>query len=150
VLTPSPLRRVAGAGVLTALAALLFNLGLAHPPAALILRLFVLVLGVGAAWLGWRFWRATAATLELTAHELRERGGRRLALVAEMRMLRHGVFAFKPSSGFVITLADPAAPAFAPGLWWRLGRQLGVGGGAARHAARTMADTLSVLLTKPR
>lgn len=149
VLTPSPLRRVAGAGVLATLAALLLDLGLAHPPAALILRLFVLALGLGAAWLGWRFWRATAATLELTSNALRERDGRCLALVADMRMVRGGLFAFKPSSGFVITLAAAAPPAFAPGLWWRLGRRLGVGGGTARHAARSMADTLTVLLTQP-
>ncbi|MDP2737636.1 MAG: hypothetical protein Q8O82_02755 [Pseudorhodobacter sp.] len=150
VLTPSPLRRVAGAGVLAALAALLLDLGLAHPPAALILQLFALALAAGAAWLGWQFWHATAATLELTRHCLRERDGRCLALVADMRMVRGGVFAFKPSSGFVITLAAAAPPAFAPGLWWRLGRSLGVGGGTARHAARAMADTLTVLLTLPR
>jgi len=139
VLTPSPLRRVAGAGVLAA-----------HPPAALILQLFVLTLGVGAAWLGWRFWRATAATLELTGHALRERDGRCLALVADMRAVGNGVFAFKPSSGFVITLATPAPRGFAPGLWWRLGHHLGVGGATARHDARALADTLTALLALPR
>ena len=150
VLTPSPLRRVAGAGMLAALAALLLDLGLAHPPAALILQLFVLTLGVGAAWLGWRFWRATAATLELTGHALRERDGRCLALVADMRAVGNGVFAFKPASGFVITLATPARRGFAPGLWWRLGHHLGVGGATARHDARALADTLTALVAQPR
>jgi len=148
-LTPSPLRRLAGAGVLAALAVLLAWLGLAHPPAALIWQAFLLALAAGTAWLGWRFWQATAKALELTAHELRERDGRCLARVADMRAVGNGVFAFKPASGFVITLAASAPRGFAPGLWWRLGHHLGVGGAVARQDARALADTLALLLARP-
>ncbi|MDP4032066.1 MAG: hypothetical protein Q8P60_04285 [Pseudorhodobacter sp.] len=150
VLVPSFARRLAGAGVLAALAGLLLYLALWYPPAAMIWRLFLLGFGAGVAVLVLRLWQATAAPLELTSLELREHGGRCLALVCDMRSISRGVFAFKPSNGFLIRLARPGPRVWAPGLWWRLGRLLGVGGVTSGQAARNMADTITILLNQRR
>ena len=60
-----------------------------------------------------------------------------------------GAFAFKPSNGFTVRLKSPAPRAWLPGLWWRLGRRVGVGGATPGKAARDMADVITILLKDP-
>ena len=42
--------------------------------------------------------------------------------------VERGLFAFKPSNGFLILLNNPMSRAWHPGLWWRFGRRIGIGG----------------------
>lgn len=99
-----------------------------------------------AFWFSWRLGRATALGLELTEDELRDTDGRVLVRVAQILAVDRGTFAFKPSGGFVLKLADAPGTAWQPGLWWRFGKRLGVGGVTARVQARHMADAIAVLL----
>jgi hypothetical protein len=107
-------------------------------------------LGGAAIWLGVRLWQATALPLELTPAGLRVADGRVVARMAEIGRVGHGVFAFKPSNGFVLTLDRPAAAAWAPGLWWRLGKRVGVGGVTSRHEGRAMAEIIEIELRRRR
>jgi len=141
-LDPRGPRRIAGTAVLAALAALVLYLALAHPPSGIGWRLFLTAFGLAALWLTVRLWQATSVVLELTATELREAGGRRLALLSEVQGIDRGLFAFKPSNGFVLTLATSAPNVWAPGLWWRIGRRVGVGGMTPRNASRYMAEAI--------
>lgn len=74
------------------------------------------------------------------------RTGRPLALMEDIQEIERGMFALKPSNGFVVRLKTKAAPAWAPGLWWRTGRRLGVGGVTSAGAAKAMADLLALRL----
>lgn len=147
-LYPSVPRRAFAAMVLGALGGILVWIALAHPPEGLGWRLFLLGFGGLTLWGTLRMWQATALGLELTGEELRDSAGRRLARLDEIRSVSRGVFAFKPSNGFLITLHAPGPVAWAPGLWWRLGRRLGVGGVTGRDEARFMAEMLDSLLTR--
>lgn len=149
-LYPSGPRRAFGSAVLVALGALVLWVAVVVPPQALGWRLFLLVAG-GVAMLGAvRMWQATAQGLALTREELRQEDGRVLARVDAMREVNRGALAFKPSNGFLIVLDQPGPRAWAPGLWWRIGRRLGVGGVTSGQEARFMAETLAALIAERR
>lgn len=145
-LRPSPPRRVLGVALLASLGAVLIWLALAIPPGALGWLLALLAAGVAALWLAVRMWQASTQGLVLTRELLRDEAGTVLARVEEIRAVNRGVFAFKPAGGFTLSLRAPAARAWAPGLWWRLGRSVGVGGVTHRHEARYMAEVLETLI----
>ncbi|MFN3972167.1 MAG: hypothetical protein ACK4GO_13210 [Gemmobacter sp.] len=145
-LYPSAPRRAFGAGVLVALGALLLWVAFVVPPQDFGWRVFLLAAGALAIWGALRLWQATAQGLELTATELREDGGRVLARLSEVREVARGALAFKPSNGFLLVLDRPGPGVWAPGLWWRVGRRVGVGGVTSGQEARFMAETIATLI----
>ncbi len=144
-ITPTLSRRVAGTGALVALGLLLASFALRTPPEPTPWRPALGLLGVVMLWQAVRLWRATALGIELTPDVVRDTSGRVLAEVAQIRRLERGVFAFKPSNGFLIRLAAPGAFVWAPGLWWRVGTRVGVGGVTPAWQSRHMAETLAAL-----
>ena len=145
-LEPSPSRRAFAIGVLYVLGALLLLIAFSQP-AAPGWTLFLVVMGALAALGGELLRRATARTLELTVEGLFDSGGRCLARWDDIDRIDRGAFAFKPSNGFLIVLRSPGPRGWAPGLWWQLGRRVGVGGVTPRQAARFMAETISRALS---
>ncbi|MBD3765520.1 MAG: hypothetical protein IE927_12535 [Rhodobacterales bacterium] len=145
-LSPSPLRRALAAVLLIGVGGLLLGAGVEEAPTPLAVR--VLLVGAGAVLVGLAvaMWRATARGLELTKEVLRDTSGQVLVRVDQIRGIERGAFALKPAAGFVLRL-DHAAPAvWVPGLWWRVGRRLGVGGVAGRIEARVMAETIETMV----
>lgn len=145
-LSVAPARRWIGVGTLALLGLLLLYVLVAHPPSGIGSVLVLLVFGFVALAGAEALRQATAYNLELTATELRESGGRRLALVAEIESVERGAFALKPSNGFMIRLKAPAARHWSPGLWWRLGRRIGVGGVTSAGEGKAMSEALGFLL----
>ncbi len=137
-------RRALGVGALVVLGGLMLAMALGTPMAAP-WRLVFVALGLAALWAARAMYRATAAVLELTRSELRERGGPVLARVAEIERVDRSMFAMKPSNGFLLTLARPGARAWRPGLWWRIGRRVAIGGVTPASQTRPMADILAAL-----
>ena len=144
-LDPSRGRRVMGAAVFVMLGGLLVWLGMSTSP-TLGWQVILVAGGALAVFLGVRIWRVSAVALELTEVELREVDGRRLALVSEITTVESGAFAFKPSNGFLVRLRDPAARAYVPGIWWRIGRKVGVGGMTNVSQAKAMSEILTALV----
>ncbi|PTW51301.1 hypothetical protein [Rhodovulum kholense] len=142
----SALRRVIGLGVLLALAGLLLQIALVHPPAAIGYRAFLLAMGAGALALAEAMRRATARRLVLTREGLFDDRGRELARIERISGLDRGMLAFKPSNGFSLSLTEPLPRAWAPGVWWRFGRRVGVGGVTSAGEAKAMAEILTALL----
>ncbi len=146
-LQPSAPRRVVGVAVLGGLG--LFFLGVATrsltgTPVAM---LTFLAMGALILWLAVRLWASTANGLVLTGTELRDTTGQVLARVDQIRSVERGVFAFKPAGGFtLVTSGTAGARAWAPGLWWRAGNRIGVGGVTHRHEGRYMAEVLSEMI----
>lgn len=145
-LSASGTRRVFGVTIIGALAFLLLYLALWHPPESMLWRIFLLGFGCLALYGGMRLWQDTMIVIELTATELREKGGRLLAPVADARDVARGALALKPSNGFSVSLTRSHGFAWAPGLWWRLGKQVGVGGVTSSQEARYMAEQLAALI----
>ena len=147
-LTPSPARRIFAVGFSGGLGLLCVGLSLLRPPAEPVWILFLLALGAGALWLAWRIALATRTSIELTSAGLRDGEGRILAPLARIVAVERGAFAFKPSNGFLVRLSAPGERAWQPGVWWRFGRRLAVGGVTPSAQGRMMADALTALLVE--
>ena len=144
-LRASPMRRAFAVGVLAALGFLLLSMGITEPIGAIWRA--ALVAGGGLACLcSVILWRSTGGVLVLSGDALRDGDGQVIASLAEMVRVDRGSFAFKPSNGFAVTLHRPAETRWVPGLWWRVGRRLGVGGVLPAAQARLMAERLMVLI----
>ena len=139
-------RRVIGIAMLVMVSLILLWIAFARPPEALGWRLFLLAMGGGGLWLSDLMRRATGTRLQLTSESLTDSEGRVLALVSDIRSVDRGTFAFKPSGGFLLRLRTAGPFAWAPGLWWRVGRRIGVGGATSRHEAKYMGEVLALMV----
>lgn len=145
-LQPAPARRAIGTAIVAALGGLLLWLAVVAPPASPLWLAFLLGLGALALWAAVRIWHATGNAVEMTEAGLRDSDGTVIADFDEIAAIDRGIFAFKPSNGFLLKLAAPAPRTWRPGLWWRTGRRVGVGGLTPRGPARAMADAIQVRL----
>lgn len=143
----SAARRTIGVASLGGLGALLLYITLATPPAPG-WQAFLIAMGLGALWMAHRTWKATALALILTGEALRDSTGMVLARIDEIERIDRGMFAMKPSNGFALVLRQPRAHAWRPGLWWRLGRRVAVGGMAAAAQTRPLADVMTAMVAE--
>ena len=146
-LEASPIRRLFGLTVMFALGGMLVYLGLTLP-ADLLGRAFLIVLGGFALWGAELMRRATNSTVELRKTGLFDGDGTEIAPLDQILRIDRGVFAFKPSTGFIVTLQSSGRRSWRPGLWWRVGRRVGIGGVTAAHQAKAMAEILSALMSE--
>lgn len=146
--TPSMMRRVTAVGMLVVLGVLLLRVALGPEGLGGGWLAMLLVMAAGVLWVAFRLWQATALRLVLTEDALVEEAadgsrGRVLCRLDEIARVERGTFAFKPSNGFVIRLNAPATRVWAPGLWWRFGKRLGVGGVTPAGQGKAMADVIA-------
>lgn len=135
-------RRWMGVAMLVMVGGVVIYVAMATPP-ALSWQVFLIVTGIAAIWMAERMRRATEYRLELTETELRSTEGQVLARVSDIATVERGAFAFKPSNGFLITLKAPGDRCWRPGLWWRFGRRVGVGGVTPASQTKFMSEILS-------
>ncbi|MEM1428593.1 MAG: hypothetical protein AAGG09_03955 [Pseudomonadota bacterium] len=145
-LAASPARRVIGVGMLAVLGAIVLWTAIAHPPTVLGWHAFLLAVGGVSLYAAKAMWNATAQEVVLTEAGIYETSGREIASLDNIASVDRGIFAFKPSNGFLLRLKQPAPRVWALGLWWRMGRRVGVGGVTPGGEGRAMADILSALL----
>lgn len=143
----SGLRRIMGVAMLAVIGVTLVFVALSTPPSIGWL-LFLLVVGIGALWLSVRMWQATSHKIELTDEELRCSDGTVIARVADIENIDRGFFAFKPSNGFLIRTATPGTRMWLPGLWWRAGRRIGVGGVTPASQSKAMSEILAAMIAQ--
>jgi hypothetical protein len=139
-------RRLLGVTIITALGGLLIYLALWHPPATIMWRVFLLGFGAIALYGGRRLWQDTMIVLELTKSELREKDGRLVTRIADIRDVSRGALAMKPSNGFSMSLTKSHSFVWAPGLWWRFGKQIGIGGVTPSAQSKVMAEQIALLV----
>jgi len=147
-LTPSPVRRGFAVAGLSGSGALLLWVALEAVAPGPALRLALMVSGGALIWAAGAIWRATRHRIELTEAGLFDAGGRAICAMDDIRDVERGVFAFKPSGGFVVRLRRAPGRGWAPGLWWRFGRQVGIGGVTPAAQGKVMADILALHLSR--
>lgn len=147
VVEASGLRRLMATGILGLLGVIVLYVALVQSPSVLGWQVFLIALGIVAIIGATRLWQATTSRLELTRDELRDSAGMTVTRIADIRNLDRGVFAFKPSNGFILRLKTGQPRAWRPGLWWRVGRRIGVGGVTPGSQGKFMAETIQELLS---
>lgn len=140
-------RRYFGMASLGILGVMLIYIALVQSP-AFEWRLFLLILGGAALWMTDKMRRATMTRIELTETVLRDTDGTVIALVDDIEVMDRGFFAFKPSNGFLLRTKTKGVNEWRPGLWWRLGRRIGVGGMTPAHQSKLISEILAVIMAK--
>jgi hypothetical protein len=143
---PSPPRLWFSVVALGALGALMLWIALAHPPASLGWRVFLLLGGAGIGWGGVRLLRLRDRALVLTSEALIDTGAGEIARLAEVVALNRGVFAVKPARGFALTMERRGGGTWVPGMWWRIGRSIGVGGMTGAAETKMMAEMIEAMV----
>ncbi|WP_179379135.1 hypothetical protein [Jannaschia marina] len=148
ILRPSAPRRAMGFAIQLALGLMLLWLAAVHPPENPLWLAFLVVLGVAALVLAHRGWRGSAQGIVLTEDGLFSEDGTAIAPLAQIASVDRALFSFKPSNGFLVRLTDPLGRAWVPGMWWRLGRRVGIGGVTGGAETKIMADALSFMVAQ--
>ena len=141
----SPTRRVSGVAMLVCLGALLVYVSFSSQT-GFIGRIIVLGLGIAALVYADMLRRATMCEILLTDAGLFDTTGRTLALFDDIENVQRGAFALKPSHGFSLVLKTSQSRVWAPGMWWRFGKRVGVGGVTPPGASKFMAEQIALRL----
>lgn len=141
-------RRWLAVGMMGILGALLLYVAFATPPAVLGWQIFLIVFGLIAVMLADKTRRATERVVQLTAEGLRDSSGAHIAGLDEIDRINRGMFAMKPSNGFTLVLKQPRARTWQPGLWWALGKRVGIGGVTPGSQTKFMAQMLEAMVVE--
>lgn len=101
---------------------------------------------LGLGWFAWAMASAKASSLTFDGETLTDNAGVAVCHIDEVDRIERGFAMFKPSGGFAILLKAEKPRGWSPGLWWRWGKRIGVGGATYGRAARNMADSMSIAL----
>ncbi|WP_295317694.1 hypothetical protein [Roseobacter sp.] len=140
-------RRILGIGLLSLLAVMVIWMAVTKSP-AFGWQIFLIGLGITALMIADAMRRSTACVLELTTTMLREKDGRIIARIDEITDVERGAFAFKPSNGFLLTTSTRNSRAWRPGVWWRMGRKIGIGGMLPGRQTKFMSEIIAVRLAE--
>lgn len=105
----------------------------------------LLILGSMVFYQTIRLYQKRNGEIRLLDDRLVDECGQILCMIANIKHIERGIFALKPSHGFLIILKEPMKRGWNVGLWWRIGRHVGIGGLTGRDAGKMMADALSYI-----
>ena len=145
VVRASAPRRWLAVGMMAVLGGLLLMVAVTEPP-ELGWQVFLFLMGGGSIWMADRLRRATEGWLELTADGIRDSSGHMVVALKNVTKVERGMFAFKPSNGFLIHADTKMERAWHPGLWWRLGKRVAVGGVTPGSQTKMMSEILAAML----
>ncbi len=143
----APARRVIALVFMMLLSVILIYTAI-NSPLGFGVRGFLLAIGV-VTLLGARaLARGTKASVDLREDGIYLSTGEELAHIDNIDRVEPGMFAMKPSGGISVKLKTAPGFAFVPGMYWRVGRTLGIGGVTIRGAAKAMSDGLAAYLAE--
>jgi hypothetical protein len=145
-LNPSLGRRWFGAIALGFFGATLIVIAMLNPTMSWFLKIVVPLTGALFIWQAQWNLRVSNNTLYLTREGLFDSQNRVICSLYNMAEVDRGVLAFRPSNGFLVRLHEPESNAWAPGLYWRLGRRLGIGGASHPAHNKELAQAIEVLI----
>lgn len=145
-LSPAPARWWFGIGIQFLLGVLLLYIAFMFPPRELVFQVLLLVIAGSTILLAERGRRMRFVTVYLSREGLWDSEGRWLARMNQITRVDRGALAFKPSNGFLLRLTDAPGRVWIPGLWWRIGKNVGVGGTTPAGASRFMGELVATLI----
>ena len=146
VLAPTGFRTTTGIAVMTALAALLLRSALAQQGIA---QAVMIAAALAALALALAMWRGRRDRLSWTDAGLTDAAGRVIARRDGIARVDRNPMALKPSNGFTLHMTEPQARAWQPGLYWRIGQRVGVGGLTSPGVAKALADRIALETVEP-
>jgi hypothetical protein len=117
-------------------------------PPSFLFGVMLVAFAIACLYGGYRMWEVTGRMIELTQDELRLSDGTLICRTEDIHKIDRSFFAFKPSNGFLVTTKVSYPFTWAPGLWWRFGKRIGIGGVTPGSQGKAMADTLAALVAQ--
>lgn len=145
VVSVSQVRRWLGVGILAAIGVMVLYVALSTSP-EFNAQIFLIVTGLLSLWMADKMRRATDLWIELTATELRDSTGQLIVKVEDIKSVDAGFLAFKPSNGFLVRTATRQPRVWHPGLWWRVGKSIGIGGVTPGSQTKAMSQIILMML----
>ncbi len=142
IIAPTPIRRWFGIGALVGLGLTMIWTGATAPNAPNLAATVLMVLGIAAVAAAEIMRRATAFHIVLTDNGVWDSRGIEIARLDEIEAVSRGAFAMKPSNGMTLKLRTQKGRVWMPGLWWRVGRRVGIGGVTAAAEAKLAAEII--------
>lgn len=139
-------RRMVSITAIIGLGAILVWFGLSAETAGALGKTIFVVCGLAMLALARSYYAATSVGLELTNDELRDTQGRVLCALQDVEIVDRSIFGFKPSNGVSLRLAQPGPVTWQLGLWWQVGRRIGIGGSTAPAQNKAFADAIRLIL----
>jgi len=145
-ITPSPARRLVSVTIWMLLGGMVIYLAISTAQVLPVWRGVLAAVGIGTIIFGDRLRRATALSVTMTKDALTDSSGREICRLDDIVGIDRGAFAFKPANGFLLKLKHKSSRVWAPGLWWRFGRRVGVGGTTPSGQGKFMAEAIALRL----
>ncbi|MEL6792102.1 MAG: hypothetical protein AAFP78_01515, partial [Pseudomonadota bacterium] len=95
-------------------------------------------------WFGYAMATAKATSVTFDGETLTDDAGVVICTLEDIHSVERGFALFKPSGGFALLLKAEKERAWSPGLWWRIGQRVGIGGATPGRSSRNMADAITV------
>lgn len=149
-LRPSRARLWFAIGTLAGAGLFLLWVAVAVPAAGAVLRVVCLAVGGLLLWRAVRLHSTGARALVLTDEALSDTQHGPLCRIDDIVSVERGAFALKPARGFALRLSGPGGRHWVPGLWWRLGRTVGVGGLTGAGETRIMGEMIEMMVAARR
>lgn len=146
MLAPSPFRRYFGIGGLAALGTIFAYVVMVTGLSSTLATITIVLAAVLSFVLAYRMFVATSDILQLKREGLFTTKNELVAQMDNIEKIELGIFVMKPSNGFLIVLKEPMDRRWQPGLWWRFGHRVGIGGVTSRPEGKAMADAMQILL----
>ena len=139
---PSMPRRVLGVGLLFCIAVIFFYFAIYELRMSGIFAYVNLTIGSVQFWAAYKVYVATNESLVFNDGKITSTDGTLVADVENIAKIDRSMFAFKPTNGLLIILRKPMPASWRPGLWWRCGRFVGIGGCTPKHHGKQFAEEL--------
>lgn len=146
VLAPTAFRTTTGIAVMAGIAFLLLR---AARDQGLVMQALMIAIALGAVALALAIWRGRSDSLEWTDAGLIDAAGQVVAARDRILKIDRNPLSLKPSNGFTLQMTDPQPRAWRPGLYWRVGQRVGVGGLTSPVAAKALADRIALDTAPP-
>lgn len=147
---PSFGRRLFGIIILCLSALVMLNFALKGSAHSTVLKFILFGLGVMFLWQAQSSWRFANAALILKREGLFDDQDRLICSMSNIAGVDRGWFSFKPSNGFLLRLKKPVGRKWYPGLFWLIGKRMGVGGAISPVQTKEMSDKLILLIEESR
>ncbi len=146
VLAPTTFRSVTGLTVMAGMGALLLSAAYQQDGIA---RALLVAAGLAAVAAALSLWRGRHDCLRWTAAGLVDGTDQIIAPRADVVSVERSAMAMRPSNGFSLRLSRRLGFAWKPGLYWRIGRRVGVGGLTSPGLAKALADHIALDTAPP-
>ena len=143
---PSAGRRIFGIIILCLVAVIMMNYAFGDKAQSIVLRFILLLMAVVFLWQAQANLRFIGAALILKREGLFDDQGALICSLSNINQIDRGWISFKPSNGLLVRMHKPMALKWSPGLYWRFGKSLGIGGMVSPVLTKEMSDKLLLLM----